>query len=71
MLRPPRPLAPEKLRYSSEYSSSEYSTLMQRLPKRSPFAEPVVLGLLAEAPAHGYALFTRICEDLAGVCRWA
>ncbi len=40
---------------------------MQRPPKRSPFAEPVVLGLLAEAPAHGYALFARIRSDLAGV----
>ncbi|MFN4294844.1 MAG: PadR family transcriptional regulator [Thermoflexales bacterium] len=40
---------------------------MQRPPKRSPFAEPVVLGLLAEAPAHGYALFARIHNDLAGV----
>lgn len=40
---------------------------MQRPPKRSPFAEPVVLGLLAEAPAHGYALFARIHDDLAGV----
>ncbi|RMG62819.1 MAG: PadR family transcriptional regulator [Chloroflexi bacterium] len=36
-------------------------------PKRSPFAKPVVLGLLAEAPAHGYALFARIRDDLTGV----
>ncbi len=40
---------------------------MRRPPKRSPFAEPVVLGLLAEAPAHGYALFARIRDDLTGV----
>ncbi|MCS7056121.1 MAG: PadR family transcriptional regulator [Thermoflexales bacterium] len=42
-------------------------TPTRRPPKRSPFAEPVVLGLLAEAPAHGYALFARIRNDLTGV----
>ncbi len=40
---------------------------MQRSLKRSPFAEQVVLGLLDEGPGHGYALFTRICDDFAGV----
>lgn len=40
---------------------------IRRPSKRSPFAEQVVLGLLNEAPVHGYALFARICSDLAGV----
>ena len=31
--------------------------------QRSLFGEPIVLGLLSEAPLHGYALFTRIRED--------
>jgi len=37
--------------------------------QRSPFAEPIVLGLLSEAPLHGYALFVRIRDELAGVWR--
>jgi DNA-binding PadR family transcriptional regulator len=37
--------------------------------QRSPFGEPIVLGLLSEAPLHGYALFTRIRDELAGVWR--
>lgn len=37
------------------------------LPKRSPFAMPVVLGLLDGEPQHGYALFARIQRDLSDV----
>ena len=36
-------------------------------PKRSPFATPVVLGLLDGEPQHGYALFARIQRDLSDV----
>jgi DNA-binding PadR family transcriptional regulator len=39
----------------------------RQLPKRSLCAEQVVLGLLNEAPAHGYALFARIRSDLVDV----
>lgn len=36
-------------------------------PKRSPFAIPVVLGLLDERPQHGYALFAQVQSDLQDV----
>jgi DNA-binding PadR family transcriptional regulator len=35
--------------------------------KRSPFAVPVVLGLLDERPRHGYALFAQVQSDLHDV----
>jgi len=40
-----------------------------RTIQRSPFADLIVLGLLSEAPLHGYALFVRIRDELAGVWR--
>jgi DNA-binding PadR family transcriptional regulator len=40
-----------------------------RTIQRSPFADLIVLGLLSEAPLHGYALFARIRDELAGVWR--
>jgi PadR family transcriptional regulator, regulatory protein AphA len=36
-------------------------------PKRSPFAVPVVLGLLLIGPRHGYALFSQVQRDLRDV----
>ena len=45
------------------------SRVCSRSTRRSPFGEPIVLGLLSEAPLHGYALFTRIRDELAGVWR--
>ena len=36
-------------------------------PKRSPFAIPVVLGLLDAQPQHGYALFAQVQRDLQDV----
>ena len=36
-------------------------------PKRSPFAVPVVLGLLDGDPQHGYALYGRIRDELQDV----
>lgn len=36
-------------------------------PKRSPFAIPVVLGLLDRQPRHGYALFLQVQHDLQDV----
>lgn len=37
------------------------------VPKRSPFAVPVVLGLLLIEPRHGYALFAQVQHDLSDV----
>lgn len=37
------------------------------VPKRSPFAAPVVLGLLLIEPRHGYALFSQVQRDLRDV----
>jgi DNA-binding PadR family transcriptional regulator len=36
-------------------------------PKRSPFAVPVVLGLLDGAPQHGYALYGHVRDELRDV----
>jgi DNA-binding PadR family transcriptional regulator len=36
-------------------------------PLRAPFAVPVVLGLLSEGPLHGYAVHSRIRDDLRGI----
>jgi DNA-binding PadR family transcriptional regulator len=35
--------------------------------KRSPGAEPIVLGLLIDCPQHGYSLYRRIQSDLGDV----
>jgi DNA-binding PadR family transcriptional regulator len=43
------------------------STTTTHSPKRSPFAIPVVLGLLDQQPRHGYALFLQVQRDLQDV----
>ena len=50
------------------YSPSEYlHHARMSAPKRSPFAAPVVIGLLLIEPRHGYALFSQIQSDLRDV----
>ncbi|HEY5531746.1 MAG TPA: PadR family transcriptional regulator [Candidatus Anoxymicrobiaceae bacterium] len=48
-----------------ETHDKPYSRLREAFGQRTPphfFASPIILMLLAEEPAHGYALFKKMCE---------
>jgi PadR family transcriptional regulator, regulatory protein PadR len=48
-----------------ETPDKPYSRLREAFGQRTPpyfFASPIILLLLAEEPAHGYALFKKMCE---------